>query len=199
MAVDATAVYCRYPEADGLTPEELVGDRCVLMGPNVHMVRSVAESKKLNSLEGPAMLLSSSGMLTGGRVLHHLARLLPQERHMIALIGYQAVGTRGRALQEGARTLRVHRESIPVRAEVVDLGHLSGHADRDELQHWLEKVAPPKGVFVTAGAAGARRWRRHCARSAAGTSCPPARSTGDAVNRRPGCGRGARETGKVRR
>lgn len=152
MAVDATAIYCRYPEEHGIPAEDLQGDGCVLYGKNVHLVRSVADSKKLNNLDGPALLISSSGMLTGGRVLHHLARLLPQPRHMIALVGYQAVGTRGRALQEGAKHLRVHREEIPVRAEVVDLGHLSGHADRSELQRWLKDVGrAPQQVFVTHG------------------------------------------------
>lgn len=152
MAVDATEIYCRYPELHGVPVAELQAEKCALYGPNVHLCRSVQDSKRLNGMRGPALLLSSSGMLAGGRVLHHLAWLLPDPNHMLALVGYQAAGTRGRALQDGARTLRVHSQDIPVRAEVVDLGHLSGHADQDELQRWLAPVsAPPRQVFVTHG------------------------------------------------
>ncbi len=156
MAVDATAIYCKYPELHGIPAEDLTGPSCVLYGPNVHLCRTAQESKRLNNMHGPALLLSSSGMLTGGRVLHHLEWVAPDPRHMIALVGYQAVGTRGRALQEGAPTVRLYGQEIPVRAEVVDLGHLSGHADRDELVRWLHDVEPaPRQVFVTHGEPGA--------------------------------------------
>jgi metallo-beta-lactamase family protein len=152
MAVDATHIYSRYPELHGVPPDQLAGERQLLGGADVHLCRTVAESKQLNSLHGPALLLSSSGMLTGGRVLHHLARLAPDPRQMIALVGYQAAGTRGRALQEGARSVWIHKQEIPVRAEVVDLGHLSGHADRAELQRWLGPVRKaPRRVFVVHG------------------------------------------------
>lgn len=152
MAVDATEIYRRYPEYHGVPPEDLASERTALAGPNVHLVRSVEESKRLNALTGPALLLSSSGMLSGGRVLHHLARLLPDPRHMIALVGYQAAGTRGRALQEGAKSLWIHKREVPVAAEIVDLGHLSGHADREELGRWLRDVGrAPREVFVTHG------------------------------------------------
>jgi metallo-beta-lactamase family protein len=91
-------------------------------------------------------------MLSGGRVLHHLRRVLPDPRHMVALVGYQAAGTRGRALEDGARSLRIHGDDVPVRATVVDLGHLSGHADRDELLRWMSGArTPPRRVFVTHG------------------------------------------------
>jgi metallo-beta-lactamase family protein len=152
MAIDATAIYARYPDLHGVPPDELADERRALSGPDVHLCRTVADSKKLNSLQGPVMILSSSGMLAGGRVLHHLRRILPDPRQMIALVGFQAVGTRGRMLQEGAKTIPIHREQVPVRSEVVDLGHLSGHADRDELLRWLKDVErPPEHVFVTHG------------------------------------------------
>jgi len=152
MAVDATAIYCKYPDGHPVAASRLVGERCVLDGPNVHLCRSAGDSKRLNHLEGPAMIISSSGMLAGGRVLHHLKRLLPDPRHLVALVGYQAAGTRGRALLGGARSLRVHGEDVPVRAEVLDLGNLSGHADRDELMRWLGGVgAGPRQLFVTHG------------------------------------------------
>jgi metallo-beta-lactamase family protein len=159
MAVDATEIYCRYPELHGVSEAELKDEDCSLYGRNVHLCRTVEESKRINAVDGPAVVLSSSGMLAGGRVLHHLHRILPDPRHMIALVGFQAAGTRGRALQSGAPTLRMHGEDVPVRATVVDLGHLSGHADRDELLRWVAGAKqPPRRVFVTHGepeAAGA--------------------------------------------
>jgi metallo-beta-lactamase family protein len=118
----------------------------------VHQVRSVRQSKALNDVEGPAMIISSSGMLTGGRVLHHLKRMLPDRSSLIALAGYQAAGTRGRALEEGARSLRIHGEDVPVRAQIVDLGGMSGHADRSELLRWVAGLQQdPQQVFVTHG------------------------------------------------
>jgi metallo-beta-lactamase family protein len=152
MAVDATEIYCRYPEGHRLEGEKLSGGDCVLHGPNVHLCRSVEESKRLNDLEGPALLIASSGMLSGGRVLHHLKRLLPDPRCTVALVGYQAAGTRGRALQEGAERLKIHGDWVPVQARIEDLGSMSGHADRDELLRWLGAVLrPPRRVFVTHG------------------------------------------------
>lgn len=152
MAVDATAIYRRYPELHGVPAAELQAEKRALYGPNVHLCRSVQDSKRLNGMRGPALLLSSSGMLAGGRVLHHLTWILPDPNQLVALVGYQAAGTRGRALQDGAPALRIHGQDVPVRAEVVDLGHLSGHADQDELQRWLAPVqVPPGRVFVTHG------------------------------------------------
>jgi metallo-beta-lactamase family protein len=152
MAVDATAIYKRYPQLHGVAEAELEGAARALSGRNVHLCRSVEDSKRINDVDGPAVVLSSSGMLSGGRVLHHLRRVLPDPRHMVALVGYQAAGTRGRALEDGARSLRIHGDDVPVRATVVDLGHLSGHADRDELLRWMSGArTPPRRVFVTHG------------------------------------------------
>jgi metallo-beta-lactamase family protein len=91
-------------------------------------------------------------MLSGGRVLHHLRRCLPNKRNLIALVGYQAAGTRGRALLEGARTLRLHGRDVPVRAEFISIHGLSAHADRDGLLRWVGSAgnAPP-AIFVTHG------------------------------------------------
>jgi metallo-beta-lactamase family protein len=152
MAVDATAIYCKYPDEHSLAPQQLSGPECVLYGPDVHLCRSVEESKRLNGLDGPALLISSSGMLTGGRVLHHLKQRLPDPKCTVALVGYQAVGTRGRALQEGAQRLKIHGEWVPVRAHVADLGSMSGHADRLELLRWLEPMRRvPRRCFVNHG------------------------------------------------
>ena len=91
-------------------------------------------------------------MLTGGRVLHHLRRLLPDEKNLVVLAGYQAPGTRGRALLEGGRTLRTHGQDIPVRTEFIEVHGLSSHADQDDLTRWLQSgPSLPRQVFVTHG------------------------------------------------
>ena len=153
MAVDATRIYCKYPENHTVASERLQEDEsCVLNGPNVHLCRTTAESKALNNLRGPALVISSSGMLTGGRILHHLKHRLPDPSSTVALVGYQADGTRGRSLQQGAKVIKIHGEMVPVRAHIADLGSLSGHADRDELLRWLSDLPrAPKRVFVTHG------------------------------------------------
>jgi metallo-beta-lactamase family protein len=144
MAVDATRIYSRYP-AD----HEAKGE---LQARNLVLHRSVEESKALNDLGGPAILISSSGMLTGGRILHHLKRLLPDERNTVVLVGYQAAGTRGRALLEGAAHLRIHGEDVPVRARVEDLCGFSGHADAGEALRWLGQCErPPRKIYLTHG------------------------------------------------
>jgi metallo-beta-lactamase family protein len=152
MAVDATAIYCKYLDDHPLRLDQLQGDDCVLSGPNLHFTHSMEDSKRLNDVLGPAVIISSSGMLTGGRILHHLVRRLPDPKNLVALVGYQAAGTRGRMLQEGAKTLPILGEQVPVRAELADLGHLSGHGDRDELLRWMDGMpSAPKRVFVTHG------------------------------------------------
>jgi len=144
MAVDATRIYRKYPDQ-----HEARGE---LAARNVKLHRSVEESKALNDFKGPGIIISSSGMLTGGRILHHLKRLLPDERNSVVLAGYQAAGTRGRALLHGAKTIRIHREEVPVRAEVTDFCGFSGHADRSEILRWLDSApAAPREIFLVHG------------------------------------------------
>jgi metallo-beta-lactamase family protein len=112
------------------------------------------------------IVLSASGMLTGGRVLHHLRQVAPDHRSTILLAGYQAAGTRGEALLHGAATLRVFGEDIPIRARVVHLDSLSAHADADELISWLGAApTPPSSVSIVHGepiaAESLRRRIRH--------------------------------------
>lgn len=98
------------------------------------------------------IILSASGMATGGRVLHHLKLRLPDEHTTVLLPGFQAAGTRGRALQEGARELRIHGESVRVRAKVVTLDGFSAHADREEIMRWLGAFRrAPRAVHVVHG------------------------------------------------
>ena len=110
------------------------------------------QSKGINHVEGPCLILSASGMATGGRVLHHLARRLPDPRTTVLLVGFQPAGTRGRALQSGAATVRIHGEDVPVKARVTAIGGFSAHADEDEISRWLATFpAPPVRSFLVHG------------------------------------------------
>ncbi|HXU12923.1 MAG TPA: MBL fold metallo-hydrolase RNA specificity domain-containing protein, partial [Candidatus Binatia bacterium] len=144
MAVGATRIYAAHPGE-----QEARGE---LTARNVICHSTVEESKALNSFQGPGILISSSGMLTGGRILHHLKRLLPDPRNTIAIVGYQAAGTQGRFLLDHSPFLRIHGQEVPARAAVADLGGFSGHADTDELLRWLGQLpAKPKTIFLTHG------------------------------------------------
>jgi metallo-beta-lactamase family protein len=126
--------------------------RSILYNKWVQLHRSRAESEKLNERRGPAVILSSSGMLTGGRILHHCRVRLPHAENTLLITGHQGPGTLGRALLEGARTVRIHKSEVPVLAEVTELRGLSGHADPAELLRWLSALdRPPRRVFLTHG------------------------------------------------
>lgn len=147
MAADTTEIYHRHRQWHRLTPDE-----CRLMCRAAKVVNSIEESRALNSMRYPAVIISASGMATGGRVVHHLKAMAPDHRNTILLAGYQAAGTRGAALAAGVRQIKIHGESVSVRAEVASLGSLSAHADRLELMRWIGSIArPPKGIFVTHG------------------------------------------------
>jgi metallo-beta-lactamase family protein len=138
MAQEVTEIYCRHPEDHDLEMKRLVlAERCPLCCPEYHVVRSAEESKALNDRQGPIIVIAGSGMATGGRVLHHLKRRLPDHRSTVLLTGFQAAGTRGRALQDGAPTIRIHGQDVPVRARVETIDGLSAHADQAEILRWL--------------------------------------------------------------
>ncbi|MGB0034864.1 MAG: MBL fold metallo-hydrolase [Candidatus Acidiferrales bacterium] len=154
MAINVTDIYLRHSEDYGPTylKEEQGGDRDPLNVHEVHMTRAVEDSKKINDVVSPCIIISASGMATGGRILHHLARRLPDSRSAILLVGYQAEGTRGRLLEEGAQYLRIFGEEVPVRAEVVQIAQLSAHAGKSELLRWLSGFsAPPRQTFLVHG------------------------------------------------
>lgn len=113
--------------------------------------RSVEDSKSLNSQKTPCIIVSASGMATGGRVVHHLARLLPDAKNTVLLVGYQAQGTRGRQLENGEKRIRIFGEDVPVRAQIENADIFSVHADGDELIDWLRSANKPKQVFVVHG------------------------------------------------
>jgi metallo-beta-lactamase family protein len=154
MAISVTDIYARHHEDHDLdfTKLEQQGDRDPLNLHDVHMTRAVEDSKAINNVTSPCIIISASGMATGGRVLHHLAKRLPDSRSAVLLVGYEAEGTLGRALQDGAQFVRIHGQEVPVRAEVVMLDQLSAHAGRSELLHWLSGFAtPPRQTFLVHG------------------------------------------------
>lgn len=124
--------------------------------PGMREIRDVEASKRLNELRGPMIIVSASGMVTGGRVLHHISRRLGDDRNTIVLIGFQAAGTRGRSLADGASVVRMLGRDWPVRANVVHLPGFSVHADRDEILDWLTSSRrPPEAIFIVHGEASA--------------------------------------------
>jgi metallo-beta-lactamase family protein len=151
MAIDATRIYAAYPDAFNVSLDG-IGGRSLLYNKWVHLHRKVEESKALNSFKGPGVILSSSGMLSGGRILHHCRVRLPHPENTLLITGHQGAGTLGRALLEGARFVRIHKGDVPVLAEIAELRGLSGHADARELLRWLAGVdKPPRRVFLTHG------------------------------------------------
>jgi metallo-beta-lactamase family protein len=151
MASSATQIFLEHADEHDLSESRLVGRDHILEARNVHLARSAEESKRINDIDGGAVIIASSGMMTGGRILHHLKRRLPDPKNTIVLGGYQAVGTRGRDLKEGARSIRIYGRDIPVRAHVAEISAISGHAGRSELLRWLEPLAAPRRTFITHG------------------------------------------------
>ena len=153
MALSATDLYIKYKEDHDLQfSREERGGGDPLDVHTFHLTRSVAESKAINDVKTPCIIISASGMVTGGRVLHHLASRLGDARNCVILGGFQAEGTRGRALQEGAKTLSLFGQPVPVRAEIVEMGQFSAHAGKSELLRWLGGLqATPKQVYLTHG------------------------------------------------
>ncbi|WP_082487895.1 MBL fold metallo-hydrolase [Leifsonia sp. Root112D2] len=147
MAVDASSIYHRYPDEHRLSRQEF--ERMYALPT---MVRTVDESKLLNLRGGPMVIISASGMLTGGRILHHLLAYGSDARNAIVLTGYQAGGTRGAALLSGERRLRIYGQDVPIAAEIVAMGSLSAHADGDGLIEWMRPVShPPAITYITHG------------------------------------------------
>ncbi|MEM7355142.1 MAG: MBL fold metallo-hydrolase [Acidobacteriota bacterium] len=152
MAFKATRIYSRFLDKRNIDPDVYEDGRLKLFPERVYLHRSVEESKKLNRTPGPKILISSSGMLSGGRVLHHLKRLAPDPRNLVALVGYQAGGTRGRAIADGRDTVKIHGQHIKLRCRSVQIQGMSGHADREELLDWVASAPrPPKLVFLVHG------------------------------------------------
>lgn len=154
MAINVTDLYVRHKEDHSLnfTREEQTGNHDPLNTHEVHMTRTVDESKAINNINSPCIIMSASGMCTGGRILHHLARRLPDSRNAIILAGYQGEGTLGRSLLEGAKLARIYGDEIPVRAEIAEVSQFSAHGDRGEIVRWLSGfTAPPEQLYLVHG------------------------------------------------
>ena len=153
MAVNATKLYLRHREDHDLDMEALVSaNRNPLATNRFHLARTVHESKAVSAQEEPSIVISASGMATGGRIVHHLRKRIPDERNTILFVGFQAEGTRGRRLVDGEKEIRMFGELIPVRARVERIESLSAHGDWREILRWLSGFKrAPKHVFLVHG------------------------------------------------
>lgn len=143
-AADVRAEYRGHPE--------------IIDVPGMEEVLDTEGSKAVSRRHGPAVIIAGAGMASGGRVVHHLAKFLPEARNTVALVGFQAEGTRGRQLRDGATSVKIHGQYVRVRAEICDLDGFSVHADADELMSWLGTATrEPSGVFVCHGEPSASR------------------------------------------
>lgn len=147
MARDATDLYCQFGREHRLPTTE-----CSLMCRAARIVNTPDESKALDFDKMPKIIITASGMATGGRVLHHLKAFVSDPRNTVLFTGYQAEGTRGEALVHGAKNIKIHGEYFPVRAEIVLQDSLSAHADYRDILNWLENFQrPPREIFITHG------------------------------------------------
>ena len=148
MAVDATHIYRDYKFDYDDEASKLVGDgERPLTTEELKLCRSREESMRLNDFAGPHIIISASGMVTGGRILHHMRRLLPKEDTVVVFAGFQAYGSRGRVIQSGAKDVKIFGERIPINAEIVTLSGLSAHGDQQELLRWLDSCSGSAGEF----------------------------------------------------
>jgi metallo-beta-lactamase family protein len=157
MAVEATDVFRRHAAEHDFAEAKMAGVAEALASPFVRMAKTAEESKAINAHKGPGIVIASSGMMNGGRILHHLAQRLPDPKTTVLVAGFQAIGTRGRSLIDGAKFLRIHGRDVPVRAVVRRVDALSGHADRREIGRWLAGMPAPKKTFLVHGEPPAAR------------------------------------------
>ncbi|EWS57057.1 MULTISPECIES: MBL fold metallo-hydrolase [Methylibium] len=167
MATDATRIYHAHRGEHRLSPEQ-----CDAMCHAATIVNKPDDSRALSARRGPMVIISASGMATGGRVVHHLKAFAPDRRNTILFAGYQAGGTRGAAILQGAASVRIHGEEVPIHAEVASLPSLSAHADAAEILQWLRGFdAPPTQTFVTHGEPAAADAMRSRIEHELGWSC----------------------------
>jgi metallo-beta-lactamase family protein len=154
MAEHVTNVFCRHMEIFDEAAKAVFQKtgKCPISCSNMQFVHTREDSQEINNMRFPAIIISASGMATGGRILHHLKYRLPDSRNTVLFVGYQSMGTRGQLLRDGARTIKIHGEMVPVRAQIRTLEGFSGHADSIEIMRWLRTFQkPPKMTFVVHG------------------------------------------------
>lgn len=178
MGIAATVAYATHVEEHDTEATRVAArGRRPFVPARFALSRSVQDSRRLNEITGPAVIIAGSGMATGGRILHHLRRRLPELATTVLLAGFQAAGTRGRALRDGARSIRIFGEEVPVRAEVMATAALSAHADRDEIVRWLRGFREPPGAtwIVHGEPAAAAALRAHVGAELGWAGCRVAR------------------------
>jgi len=171
MAVHVSKLFCKY--VDDLDQDARAVYRSTheypTVCPNMHYVETKEESQKINDLRFPAIVISASGMATGGRILHHLKHRLPDPRNTVLFIGFQSSGTRGQLLKDGAKEIKIHGEMVPVRAQIRSMESFSGHADCDEIMRWLRGFkSAPKRTFIVHGEPESSKALEHQIRSTLG-------------------------------
>ena len=183
MAITATELYRDFvSEHDEDLAELVAAGRGPFDADRFQRARTAQQSKVLNARQEPAVIIAGSGMVNGGRILHHLRHRLPDPRHTLVFVGYQAEGTRGRALIEGCDTVAIHGQEVAVRARVTAISSLSAHADRDELVRWCRALpGPPQRVFLNHGEEAARKALARALQTELGWPLPELPAIGDRV------------------
>ena len=152
MAVRAVSVYCDHLDEHDFEMKSLTAEACVLETGSVRMVKTTEESKALNQFKEPCVIISASGNLAGGRILHHLKSRLSDSRNTVLFVGYQPQGSLGRLLSEGKKEVKIHGKRIAVKARIESLHGLSAHADSEEILEWMSRLKhPPSRIFLIHG------------------------------------------------
>ena len=153
MAINSTEVFKKHINDLNLTARKKNIEGTEIFTPkNLHICKTTDESKAINRINGRAIIISASGMATGGRILHHLAERLPDRRNTVLFIGYQAQGTRGRSLLEGKNEVKIHGRKVTVKAAIKNISGFSGHGDYDEILAWLSAFnKKPQKTFIVHG------------------------------------------------
>ncbi|MDA2934206.1 MBL fold metallo-hydrolase [Acidobacteria bacterium AH-259-D05] len=152
MAVSAVSMYCEHLDEHDFEMEQLMVEACPLESGSIRLVKSVEESKALNQQKYPCVIVSASGNLAGGRILHHLKNRLSDHRNTVLFVGYQPQGSLGRLILEGKEEVKIHGTRVAVRAQICSLDALSAHADSEEIVAWVSHIQhPPEQIFLVHG------------------------------------------------
>lgn len=149
LGIDATSIYLRFAAEHRI---QNASGRSLFQAPNIYYVHDMEASKRLNTMEGPAIIIAGSGMITGGRILHHLKAYAGDPTTRLIIVGYQADGTRGRALLDGGKSIKIHGQPISVRCKIEHIDSLSAHGDVEDIMRWLKQFNhPPRQTFMVHG------------------------------------------------
>jgi metallo-beta-lactamase family protein len=153
MAIKAVEIFLKHTEEYSDATKQLISRYgSPLQWPGFHFAETSQESKKINDAQGPCIIISSSGMVTGGRIQHHLAQRLPDAKNTVIFIGFQAPGTRGFTIKSGASEVKMLGQTVPIRAQVAAFEQFSDHADTRELLEWLRTFQQkPSATYLVHG------------------------------------------------